>query len=123
MSLVEEAESHVIVLLLRLFLLFLLLLLGRGSTTGAGANAGSDGSDEVLDVARGQSLGEEAGPERLDGHLGGLQDGGDLLAGDVDVIVGQDEGGVDAGEFGGVAHGVNGWFGSRMNVQVADIGP
>ena len=43
--------------------------------------------------------------------------------GDVDVIVGQDEGGVDAGEFGGVAHGVDGWFGSRMNVQVADIGP
>ena len=90
MNLVEEAESHVIVLLLGLFLLFLLLLLGRGSTTsaggggssssGAGANAGSDGSDEVLDVARGQSLGEEAGPERLDGHLSGLQDGGDLLA-------------------------------------------
>merc|ERR1712012_1216991 len=111
MSLVEEAESHVIVLLLRLFHLFLLLLLGRSSTTsGAGANAGSDGGDEVLDVARGQSLGEEAGPERLDGHLSGLQDGGDLLAGDVNVIVGQDEGGVDAGEFGGVAHGVNGWF-------------
>ena len=42
--------------------------------------------------------------------------------GDVNLIVGEDEGGVDAGQLGGVAHGVTGvGFGSRMNVQVADL--
>ena len=45
-------------------------------------------------------LGEESGPVGLDGDTGGLDDGVDLLGGDGDVIVGKDEGGVNAGEFG-----------------------
>ena len=40
----------------------------------------SDGGDECLDVAGAEGLGEETGPEGLDGgQLGGLQDGADLL--------------------------------------------
>merc|ERR1719187_276329 len=113
--LVEEAESHVVVLLLGLFLLLLFLLLGGrsgGAAAGSGgggsgtarAHAGADGGDEGLDVAAGQGLGEKAGPEGLHGHLSGLQDGGDLLTGDVDLVVGENECGVDAGQLGGVAH-------------------
>ena len=87
--LIEEAESHVVVLLLGLLLLFLLLRLGGGSgSTGGGgcptggggcADAGANVGDEVLDVDAFEGLGEEAGPVRLDVHLGGLQDGADLV--------------------------------------------
>ena len=45
-------------------------------------------------------LGEESGPVGLDGDTGGLDDGVDLLGGDSDVIVGKNEGGVNASEFG-----------------------
>ena len=42
--------------------------------------------------------------------------------GDVNLIVSEDECGVDAGQLGGVAHGVTGvGLGSRMDVQVADL--
>ena len=87
-SLVKETESHVVVLLLGLFLLLLLLGLGGGgvasggggtSGSGGGTNSGSNVGDELLDVGGLKSLGEEAGPEGLDGDAGGLQDGLDLL--------------------------------------------
>ena len=43
-------------------------------------------------------LGEEAWPVRLNLNTSSLEDGGDLLGGDGDVIVGEDEGSVDAGK-------------------------
>jgi hypothetical protein len=43
-------------------------------------------------------LGEEAGPVRLHLHTGRLQDRRDLLGGDGNVVIREDEGGVDAGE-------------------------
>merc|ERR1719352_2112827 len=95
-NLVEQAEAHVIVLLLGLLLL--LLLLGglssgsRCSTTSTGPNVG----DQGLEVGRLQSLGEEAGPVGLNINTSSLEDGGDLLRGDGDVVVSEDEGGVDA---------------------------
>ena len=49
-------------------------------------------------------LGEEAWPVGLHLNTGGLQDGVDLLGGDGDVIVGEDEGGVDTSQLG-VRHG------------------
>merc|ERR1719458_164934 len=101
-SLVEQAEAHVIVLLLGLFLL-LLLLVGSGSrcsatgswggtTSGSSADSGPNVSDQGLEVSRLESLGEEAWPVRLNLDTSSLEDGGDLLGGDGDVIVGEDEG-------------------------------
>ena len=46
-------------------------------------------------------LGEEAGPVRLEVNSSSLEDGGDLLGGDGDIVIGEDEGGVDAGELSG----------------------
>ena len=43
-------------------------------------------------------LGEEARPVRLNLNTGSLENGGDLLRGDSDVIVSEDEGSVDAGK-------------------------
>merc|ERR1719239_1881587 len=94
-SLVEQAEAHVIVLLLGLFLL--LLLLGGLSS---GTNTGSYVGDQGLEVGRLQSLGKEAWPIGLNINTSSLEDGGDLLRGDGNVIVSKDEGGVDAGKFG-----------------------
>merc|ERR1719320_350814 len=92
-SLVEQAETHVIVLLLGLLLL--LLLLG-GLSSGSSANTGPNVGDQGLEVGRLQSLGEEAGPVGLNINTSSLEDGGDLLRGHGDIVVGEDEGGVDA---------------------------
>ena len=46
-------------------------------------------------------LGEEAGPVRLEVDSSSLEDGGDLLGGDGDIVISEDEGGVDAGELSG----------------------
>ena len=46
------------------------------------------------------NLGEESGPVGLEVDSGSLEDGGDLLGGDGDVVIGEDEGGVHAGELG-----------------------
>merc|ERR1719234_1290446 len=105
-SLVEQAEAHVIVLLLGLLLLLLLLgglssgsrcsttSSGGSTSSGSSANTGPKVGDQGLEVGRLQSLGEEAGPVGL--NINSLEDGGDLLRSDGDVIVGEDEGGVDA---------------------------
>merc|ERR1719430_1744583 len=105
-SLVEQAEAHVIVLLLGLLLLGLLLLLlllgglgsgSRGSTTGGSStDARPNVGDQGLEVSGLESLGEEAWPVRLNLDTSSLEDGGDLLRSDSDVIVGEDEGSVDA---------------------------
>merc|ERR1719193_636169 len=109
-NLVEQAEAHVIVLLLGLFLLLLLLgglssggrcstTGGRGGTSsGSGADARPNVGDQGLEVGRLQSLGEEARPVGLNVNTSSLEDGGDLLGGDCDVIVSEDKGGVDAGK-------------------------
>merc|ERR1719264_2413655 len=102
-SLVEQAEAHVIILLLGLFLLLLLLGgLGSGSrcstTSGSSADSRPNVGDQGLEVSRLESLGEEAWPVRLNLDTSSLEDGVDLLGGDGDVIVGEDEGSVDAGK-------------------------
>merc|ERR1712038_1481600 len=103
--LVKKTESHVIIgFFLRLFFLFFFgSLLSSGSSwssstttcSGCGTNSRSDVGDEILDVDGLEALGEKAGPERLHANISGLQDGGDLLSGDCNVIVGEDQGGVD----------------------------
>merc|ERR1719336_3535735 len=102
-NLVEQSEAHVIVLFLRLLLL--LLLLGglssrsRGSTSGgSGTDSGAHVGDQGLKVGGLEGLGEEAGPVGLNIDTSSLEDGGDLLGGDGNIVIGEDEGGVDAGE-------------------------
>merc|ERR1719451_271389 len=109
-NLVEQSEAHGIVLFLGLFLL--LLLLGslssgsRGSTASSrGATSGGSGADsrahvgdQGLKVGRFEGLGEETRPVGLNIDTSSLKDGGDLLGGDGNIVVGEDEGGVDAGE-------------------------
>ena len=46
-------------------------------------------------------LGEEAGPVGLELDSSSLEDGGDFLGGDGDIVIGEDERGVDAGELSG----------------------
>merc|ERR1719150_1804781 len=109
-NLIEQSESHVIVLFLGLFLL--LLLLGglssrsRGSTAssrsatsgGSSTNSRAHVGDQGLQVGGLESLGEETGPVGLHIDTSSLEDGGDLLGGDGNIVVSEDEGGVDAGE-------------------------
>merc|ERR1719153_962132 len=109
-NLVEQSEAHVIVLFLGLLLL--LLLLGglssgsRGSTSssrsatsgGSGADSRAHVGDKGLQVGGLESLGEEAGPVGLNIDTSSLEDGGDLLRGDGNIVVSEDEGGVDASE-------------------------
>merc|ERR1719273_1506527 len=92
--LVEQAEAHVIVFLLGLLLL--LFLLGGLSSGSTRPNVG----DQSLEVSRLQSLREEARPVRLYLDTSSLKDGGDLLGGDGDIIVSENEGGVNAGKLG-----------------------
>jgi hypothetical protein len=46
-------------------------------------------------------LGEEGGPDGLDLDLGSRDQGSDLVGGDLDVVIGEDEGGVGGSELGG----------------------
>merc|ERR1719333_1283314 len=126
--LVEEAESHVVVLLLGFLFLLLLLGLGGGATGrsisssgGGGGSAGAraDVGEHLLDVDSLQSLGKKSGPERLDVDLGGLQDGLEFLGRDGDFVIGEDESGVGASEFG-VGHFVE-FCNSKIVSQVADF--
>merc|ERR1711885_123854 len=57
------------------------------------------GALKDVDVLEG--TGEEAGPEWLDIDRGGLEDGGDLVASDLAVVIVQDESGICAGELRG----------------------
>merc|ERR1719220_3111754 len=109
-NLVEQSEAHVIVLFLGLLLL--LLLLGglssrsRGSTAssrgatsgGSSTDSGAHVGDQGLKVGGLESLGEETRPVGLNIDTSSLEDGGDLLGGDGNIVIGEDEGGVDAGK-------------------------
>merc|ERR1719192_2471112 len=109
-NLVEQSKAHVIVLFLGLLLL--LLLLGslssgsRGSTassrgatsSGSGTDSGAHVGDQGFQVGGLEGLGEKAGPVGLNIDTSSLEDGGDLLGGDGNIVIGEDEGGVDAGE-------------------------
>merc|ERR1719511_578869 len=102
-NLVEQSEAHVIVLFLGLFLLLLLLgglSSGSRGSTGSGSSADSRAhvGDQGLQVGGLEGLGEEAGPVGLNINTSSLEDGCDLLGGDGDIVIGEDEGGVDAGE-------------------------
>ena len=52
----------------------------------------SDVHDQVLNALLGKELGEEAGPVGLDGDAGSLGDGDDVVGGDLEAVVGQDQG-------------------------------
>merc|ERR1719232_170886 len=105
--LIEKPESHIIIfLLLRLFLLSRSCFSSRGSTTcssrgGSSSRCRADtrpnSGDEGLQVTGLQSLGKESWPVRLNLDTGRLEDGGDLLRGDGNIIIGQDQGSVHAG--------------------------
>merc|ERR1712045_451109 len=89
----------------------LLLLLGGLTTSGGsssatsggttGTDTGADVGDQLTDVDVLEGTGEEAGPEWLDIDRGGLEDGGDLVASDLAVVIVQDESGICAGELRG----------------------
>merc|ERR1719266_2903851 len=68
----------------------------RGSSANTRPNVG----DQGLEVSGLQSLREEARPVRLYLDTSSLKDGGDLLGGDGDIIVSENEGGVNAGKLG-----------------------
>lgn len=93
----EEAH-HVVVRLL----LLLNLLLGGGGVVATGGSATSSGSaasdggtattdvgEELLDVLALEGLGEETGPDGLDLDTGGGGKSGDLVAGDLNTLVGE----------------------------------
>lgn len=52
----------------------------------------SNVADQVLNALLGKKLGEEAGPVGLDGDAGSLGDGDDVVGGDLEAVVGQDQG-------------------------------
>merc|ERR1719220_2088124 len=98
-NLVEQSEAHVIVLFLGLLLLLLLLgsLSSRSSRSATSGGSGADSrahvGDQGLKVSGLESLGEEAGPVGLNIDTSSLEDGGDLLGGDGNIVIGEDEGG------------------------------
>merc|ERR1719359_1390091 len=110
-KLVEQSESHVIVLFLLRFFFLLLFLLGCGSITTSCCSRSSSSSsrssadtrsyvgDQGFQVTGLQGLGEEAGPVRLDINTSGLENGGDLLRSHGNVIISKDESGVHTGKF------------------------
>ena len=48
--------------------------------------------DEVLNTLLGEELGKEAGPVGLDLDLGSLGQGQDVVGGDLQTVIGQDQG-------------------------------
>merc|ERR1719374_278989 len=101
--LVKKTESHVVSrLVLAFFLLLFLLGLSRSSIGGGSSRGSSNTSanvgDQALNVSRLQGLGEEAGPVRLDINTSSLQDGRDFLRSHSNIVVSEDEGGVNASE-------------------------
>jgi len=108
--LVEETEAHILVGLLLLLLLLLLNSLSSGvatsgttsGTTGSGGTTtGTDVHEEVLDVLALESLGEDGGPDGLDiSDLSGGDEGLELVGGDLNAIIGEDQGRVGLSELG-----------------------
>merc|ERR1719374_161672 len=108
--LVKKTESHVVARLVLAFFLLLFLLglsrssIGGGSSRGSStrsrssSNSRANVGDQALNVSRLQGLGEEAGPVRLDINTSSLQDGRDFLRSHSNIVVSEDEGGVNASE-------------------------
>merc|ERR1719300_1685965 len=79
----------------------------RGSTAssrsatsgGSSADSRAHVGDQGLQVGGLEGLGEEAGPVGLNIDTSSLEDGGDLLGGDGNIVISEDEGGVNAGKF------------------------
>lgn len=63
---------------------------------GLTANVG----DQVSHALLGEQLGEQGGPVGLHGDVGGLQDGVDVVSGDLQTIVVEDQSRVGAGKLG-----------------------
>ena len=86
-----------------------------GSSSGARANTGANVGDQFTDIDVLECASEERWPERLeldirslniyhrliDGLKPYLEDGGDLVSGDLDVIIIEDKSGVGACQFSG----------------------
>merc|ERR1719277_451891 len=102
--LVKQTKAHVLVRLLRLFLLLLLLGLSRGGATSGGGSCSScrrgtgraaDVGHQLLDVDALQGLREQAWPVRLNTDASSLEDGGQLVSRDGDLIVSKDQCGIN----------------------------
>jgi len=112
MRLVEETEAHVLVGLLLLLLLGGLWgVLGGSGTTGSttssswgggSATTGSNVQEQLLDILALEGLGEERSPDGLNvGDLGSGDERLELVGGDLDTVIREDEGGVGGSELGG----------------------
>ena len=101
--LVEQTEAHVVIGLL---LLLNLLLLSGGVTGSGGGTSGSSGSttggggtdvesgEQLVQVLLGDGLGEQVNPDGLKTLNTGLgEDGVELVGGDLDLSVSENEGG------------------------------
>lgn len=123
-------------LLLVLDLVLLLLLGGsrgvsRGTTSDGGGRGGTatgaDVGQELLDVLALERLGEQGRPDGLELNLGGRGESDELVGGDLDALVGEDEGGVGGGELGlqeRKGSGSVGWMteGQRQRLIALDRG-
>ena len=101
-NLTEQVEVH--------FFLFLLFLNGGSRGGGSAASGGTSGGggsatratgegEHLLDVLTFEALGEEGRDIGGDVSTGGLQDLGEGVSGDLSLIIVENEGRVDAGEF------------------------
>merc|ERR1719483_1385426 len=103
-QLVEETEAHVLVRLLIGFLLlgfFLSLSWGSSracSSSGGGSSTASNIQDELLDIHAIKGLCEKAWPVWLHRDASSLQDGDNLVTGDGNLVISQDEGCIYASE-------------------------
>merc|ERR1711970_954290 len=109
--LVKETEAHIVVFRFRgAFFLFLDFLFFGGTTSGssatsssgARANTGANVGDQFTDIDVLECASEKRWPERLELDIRSLEDGGDLVSGDLDVIIIEDKSGVGACQFSGI---------------------
>merc|ERR1719410_455831 len=100
-GLIEKAESHVIIFLLFLGLRFFLLFLGGCSTSGSrgSASSGSNLGDQILEVTVLKSLGKESWPVWLEFNTSSLEDRGESVSGDRNIVISEDESSVDTCKF------------------------
>merc|ERR1712038_2202578 len=100
--LIEEAESHVVIgffLWLFFFLFFLFFSCSSTASCWGSTYARTYVGDEILDVAAFKSLGKQSWPVWFYINACCLEDGLDFFSSDGNIIVGQDECGVDTCKF------------------------
>merc|ERR1719193_2445082 len=107
--LVEQTKAHVIIrflfrffFLLFLLLLFLSFLCSSTATSSSTTNSwgSSNIADEISNVPSFKSFGKQTWPERFKVNVCCFHDSCKLLSGDCNVIVVQNEGGINASKFG-----------------------